>query len=110
MNKPCLKDPATGRFVKGTGGGNPFNAKIHNFRKEFLENVKPEHIKDVYDTVYKMAKSGNLQAAKMFLQYVIGLPKKLEDGDINQQQANHLREVGTGQLIDLLKEVRKKKD
>jgi hypothetical protein len=74
---------ARGRFAPGNPGGpgNPFARQTAQLRKVLLEVVTPEEMRQVAFTLLLRAKTGNLPAIKLLLQYVIGKPAEGVDPD-----------------------------
>jgi hypothetical protein len=74
---------ARGRFTAGNkyGPGNPFARQTAQLRKVLLEVVTPEEMRQVAFTLLLRAKTGNLTAIKLLLQYVLGKPAEGVDPD-----------------------------
>ena len=74
---------AQGRFAPGNlgGPGNPFARRTAKLRRELVETVSAEDIKEIAAMLLFKAKSGDLAAAKLLLGYVIGKPGPAVDPD-----------------------------
>lgn len=66
----------TGHFEKGWKGGpgNPFSKRLHELRQSVIDCTTPEDVKAVIGKLFELAKSGDVQAARVWLEYVIGKP------------------------------------
>ncbi len=71
------RDPATGRFSPGWQGGpgNPHARQVANLRSALLKAVTPEDLNAIVAKLVKMAKSGNVVAAKEVLDRCLGRPQ-----------------------------------
>jgi hypothetical protein len=67
---------ANGRFAIGNGGGpgNPFARQTAALHKALVDKVTVEEIRAIVDKLVELANAGNLGAARLLLQYVIGKP------------------------------------
>jgi hypothetical protein len=74
---------AHGRFAKGNKGGpgNPYGRKVAALRKALAEAVSEDDLKDVAAALLLQAKAGDLAAAKLLLNYLVGLPTDPVDPD-----------------------------
>ena len=65
-----------GHFAAGNkiGRGNPGNKRLAELRRALLDCVTPEQVKDVGNALYKQALDGDVHAAKVWLEFVIGKP------------------------------------
>jgi hypothetical protein len=72
---------AGGRFAKGNPGGpgNPFPRRVAAIRRAMLNCVTDEDIVAITKAVIEEAKSGNIAAAKLIFQYVLGKPGSMTD-------------------------------
>src|SRR5512139_2998385 len=65
-----------GRFAEGNGGGP--GRKPKKIEGDFLDAIrrvsKPEDVDEVWLVLQKKAKSGNLEAIKLYLAYIYGTP------------------------------------
>ena len=80
---PQVRRDANGRFAIGNGGGpgNPFARQTAALHKALLDKVTVEEIGAIADKLLELAKAGNLAAAKLLLQYVIGKPAQAVQPD-----------------------------
>lgn len=67
---------ARGRFLPGNKGGpgNPFAAQVGRLRAALLRAVKPADLREVVTALLEQAKSGNVAAARLVLEYCLGRP------------------------------------
>jgi hypothetical protein len=67
---------ASGRFAKGNPGGpgNPYPRRIAALKLALLNCVTEEDIAAIAKAVIEEAKTGNIPAAKLIFQYVLGKP------------------------------------
>lgn len=74
---------ARGRFAPGNPGGpgNPFARQVAALRQALVNSVTEEDIQEVMQSLKQQAKEGNWQAAKLFLQYVVGKPQPAPEPD-----------------------------
>ena len=74
---------ADGRFAPGNPGGpgNPYARKVAEYRKALLECVSVEELGRVVAAIKKKALEGNVAAAKLIFQYVLGKPITPVDPD-----------------------------
>jgi hypothetical protein len=74
---------AAGRFVVGNPGGpgNPYARRVGELKKLLLETVVLQDLAEILAAMIKKAKEGNVQAAKLVLQYVLGKPAASADPD-----------------------------
>jgi hypothetical protein len=74
---------ANGRFVQGNAGGpgNPFYRKQVEFRRAVLELFTPEDVMSLLRVMLALGRNGDVAAAKVFLEYVVGKPHKAPDPD-----------------------------
>jgi hypothetical protein len=72
-----------GRFAKGNrfGPGNPFYRKQAEFRRAVLELFTPEDVMSLLRVMLALGRNGDVAAAKVFLEYVVGKPHKAPDPD-----------------------------
>src|SRR5262249_37432793 len=64
-----------GRFAKGckAGPGNPYNRQVAMLKRELLEAVTPEDVREIGKRLVAEAKDGSVAAARVLFMYV--LPK-----------------------------------
>jgi hypothetical protein len=91
-----------GRFAKCNPGGpgNPFYRRQSQLKRVLLACVSEEDMQAVMQVLMGLAKSGDLAAIKLFLQYTVGKPSKEVDPDKEemhewqlQQQTPRLEQV-----------------
>jgi hypothetical protein len=72
-----------GRFAKGNGFGlgNPFYRKQAEFRRAALDLFTPEDIMSLLRVMLARGRQGDVAAAKVFLEYVVGKPHRAPDPD-----------------------------
>lgn len=65
-----------GRFVKGNSGGpgNPFAARIGRLRSVLIDAVTEEDMRETIRAVVEAARGGDLAAAKLLFDRVLGPP------------------------------------
>jgi hypothetical protein len=75
--KPKPGRTADGKFAKGNSGGpgNPFARQVASFRQALYEAVTREMLKDLATRLWGMALGGNVAAARLLLQYLVGKPQ-----------------------------------
>jgi hypothetical protein len=63
-----------GRFVRGNPGGpgNPFAGKVAKLREAGWKAIKPAEIKAVYRKLLEMAMAGDVPAARLLLDRLLG--------------------------------------
>ena len=93
---------SAGRFVKGNAGGpgNPYYRRQAQLKRLLLECVTDEDVLSVLRVLLDLARTGDLAAIKLFLEYTVGKPTKEVDPDKEeqhewqlQQQTPRLQEV-----------------
>ena len=78
QNAPEQTTPAErdtkGRFTTGNriGKGRPIGSKVDRLRRAMLSAVTPEDISEIIRVLVSLAKSGDLTAAKIVLDRVLG--------------------------------------
>jgi hypothetical protein len=80
---PANGRDTSGRFVKGHAGGpgNPFYRQQAEFRRAVLELFTPEDVMSLLRVMLALGRNGDVAAAKVFLEYVVGKPHKAPDPD-----------------------------
>jgi hypothetical protein len=74
------RDPMTGRLLPGNRvavgnrGSNSVARRAHELRQCLLEAVSPEDVLAVGRKLVELAKDGDVTAAKLWLEYVLGRP------------------------------------
>ncbi|HEY8503853.1 MAG TPA: hypothetical protein VIL46_04685, partial [Gemmataceae bacterium] len=82
--EPCTDGrDERGRFVVGNPGGpgNPFARRVAELRRELLDFLDPQRLRDLVAKLYGMAMDGDLAAAKLVLAYALGKPGNWSDPD-----------------------------
>ena len=77
-NGPNGRDATTGRFIKGWKGGpgNPRGGQIEQLRSAMIEAVTDEDIKRIFATLVRLAVAGDVRAATLVLDRVLGRPQE----------------------------------
>jgi hypothetical protein len=72
-----------GRFAQGNGFGlgNPFYRRQAEFRRAALELFTPEDVMSLLRVMLARGRQGDVAAAKVFLEYVVGKPHRAPDPD-----------------------------
>jgi hypothetical protein len=91
---------SNGRFAQGNPGapGNPFARRVAELRWALVEGVTPQDVRDIGVALALRAQGGNIQAAKLLLQYTLGKPTeephpdRIDRDEIEAFRANALRE------------------
>ncbi len=67
-----------GRFGPGNryGRGCPVNRRMHALRRALVDAVEPERVAKVIDRLGELAEQGDVQAAKLLLEYAVGKPPR----------------------------------
>jgi hypothetical protein len=93
---------ASGRFTRGNPGGpgNPYYRRQAQLKRLLLESVTDADVQSVMQVLLGLARSGDLAAIKLFLEYTVGKPAKEVDPDKEelhewglQQQTPRLQQV-----------------
>ena len=65
-----------GRFAPNNraGLGNPNNRKMQQLRKALLDSAEPDDVRRVGKRLLVLAEGGDVSAAKVYLEYLIGKP------------------------------------
>src|SRR5262245_60732942 len=74
---------ADGRFVTGNrfGPGNPFYRRQAELRRSVLDLFTPEDVMSLLRVMLALGRNGDVAAARVFLEYVVGKPHKAPDPD-----------------------------
>jgi hypothetical protein len=74
---------ANGRFTNGNPGGpgNPYYRRQAHLKRMVLECVTDADVQSVLQVLLGLARSGDLAAIKLFLEYTVGKPAKELDPD-----------------------------
>jgi hypothetical protein len=72
-----------GRFALGNPGGpgNPYYRRQARLKRMMLDSVTEEDVQSVMGVLLGLARSGDLAAIKLFLEYTVGKPAKEVDPD-----------------------------
>jgi hypothetical protein len=65
-----------GRFVDGNPGGpgNPYARQVAALRRELMDAVTPEDLREVVEALVTAAKAGDVTAARILLDRLLGPP------------------------------------
>ena len=80
---PSKGRSTNGQFTRGNAGGpgNPFGRRLASMREAILRAVSDEDIGQIMTSMVNLAKEGNIQAAKLVLQYAVGKPAPVAQPD-----------------------------
>lgn len=69
-----MKRDAGGRFAEGNEGGpgNPYARQVAALRRELMDAVTPEDLREVVEAIVAQAKAGDLVAARLILDRTLG--------------------------------------
>ena len=75
VNTASYRAP-NGRFSSGNriASGNPNAKRLYELRKALLDSTSVERIKAVANKLGDLAEAGDVQAAKLYLEFVVGKP------------------------------------
>jgi hypothetical protein len=67
-----------GRFALGNAfaRGNPNTRRMHELRHALLAAVRPEDVQAVGAKLLELARAGDIQAARLWLEFVVGKPSQ----------------------------------
>jgi hypothetical protein len=72
------RDRNTGQFLEGhqfaRSRGNPVTRRMHELRKALLDCVDEAELRDVVGKLSELARNGDVPAAKVWLEHVVGKP------------------------------------
>jgi hypothetical protein len=77
---PTGRDPNTGvfqsghTFSRGNGGGNPNHRRMSEYKRALIACGSEADIQKLYATLMKAALDGDVQAAKLLLDHLVGRP------------------------------------
>ena len=76
---PAERD-TKGRFTTGNriGKGRPIGSKVDRLRRAMLSAVTPDDIREIISVLVSLAKAGDLTAAKIVLDRVLGSPVPID--------------------------------
>lgn len=96
-NGPIGGRDAAGRYTRGNPGGpgNPMAAKVAALRKALFAAVRPSDLKAVVKRLVDEAKGGDVQAARVLLDRLLGAPASYItlDASIDTAQAQTFDEA-----------------
>ena len=83
LDSPTPSRATNGQFARGNSGGpgNPFGRRLASMRQAILVAVSDEDITQIMKSMTDLAKSGNIQAAKLVLHYAVGKPAPAPEPD-----------------------------
>jgi hypothetical protein len=72
------RDRATGRLLPGAriGNGNPNAKRQHELKKALMACATETDIQDIYKSMLRAAKTGDVAAAKVLLDHLLGRPSQ----------------------------------
>jgi hypothetical protein len=77
------KDPVTGYFLPGNrraagsvGGGNPNTKRMGELKRALLDCGSVEAVQELYRVLMDAARDGDVQAAKLLLDHLVGRPSQ----------------------------------
>jgi hypothetical protein len=81
---PSEGHDASGQFAKGNAGGpgNPYPRRVAALRRALLDSVTEDDMSAIAKAVIEEAKTGNVAAAKLIFQYVLGKPDSAANFDL----------------------------
>jgi hypothetical protein len=104
MNEPGPNGRSPdGRFALGNQAatGNPINRRMKELRRALLDSTSPEDVKAVGQTLWELATGGDVQAARVWLEFVIGKPPQALEVSGPDGQALGIEVVMTAVLVAL---------
>ena len=104
MNEPSPNGRSLdGRFAAGNqaAAGNPINRRMKELRRALLDSASPEDVKEVGKTLLELATGGDVQAARVWLEFVIGKPPQALEVSGPDGQAPVMEVVTTAVLVAL---------
>jgi hypothetical protein len=71
-----MRDRVTGRLLPGSklGGGNPYAKRQQELRKALMNCATDDDVKAIYESMLSAAKKGEVAAAKVLLDHLLGRP------------------------------------
>ena len=92
-----------GRFALGNqaAAGNPINRRMKELRRALLDSTRPEDVTEVGKTLCELATGGDVQAARVWLEFVIGKPPQALEVSGPDGQALGMEVVMTAVLVAL---------
>lgn len=94
---------SNGRFVKGWKGGpgNPHVKRQAALRKALYEAISSNDVTEVIGAMLTAAKKGDVQAAKLILNYVV-TPNPLLEGNEDDTTISVVARIPRSQAIDIM--------
>lgn len=94
---------SNGRFVKGWKGGtgNPHTKKQAALRRALYETIGEGDVAEIIQAMMLAAKKGDVQAAKLVLNYIVAAPPLL-DGNEDDTTISVVARIPRAQAIDLM--------
>lgn len=98
-----------GKFAPGNKlgkGGNPYFTKMAAFKRALYESVLEGDVKEVFAAMVREAKGGDVAAAKLVLQYLVGAPPDLPNdaADKDDQTISVVASIPRDKAIQLMRE------
>jgi len=105
------RDENTGRFLPGNScsPGNPFTGKVMRLKTALLDAVDEQDLQDVIATLVHKARDGDVAAAKVLLDRMLGPAKEppeeppLDPREIFKHHLSFLSPGGLSKLVALVK-------
>jgi hypothetical protein len=81
------RDPETGRFMKGTGGGpgRPPKKREEKYLERFRRAVTLKEFEEASQVLVNKAIEGDINAIKLLFQYALGNPKQVVEASVHQK-------------------------
>ena len=105
------RDEKTGRFLAGNScsPGNPFTGKVMRLKTALLDAVDEQDLHDVIATLVHKARDGDVAAAKVLLDRMLGPAKEppeeppVDPREIFRNYLSFLTPAGRSKLVTLVK-------
>src|SRR4051794_4543808 len=88
INPPSIPQPSgdrdgQGRFTRGNRGGpgNPYARQVAALRQRLLDRLTAQEMDAITDALLRLARGGDVAAAKLVFQYALGRPAEARDPD-----------------------------
>src|SRR5262249_49992456 len=102
------RDAKSGRFVAGNtaGKGNPVHRKLARNRSLLLTTVDEGELRELFRDLYRRARDGDNDAARIVISYLVGKPREVvsEDDNDADELGRLLESPGLGRLAAALLE------
>jgi hypothetical protein len=96
----------SGRFVPGNkcSKGHAYHKRIHNLRRAIIAASTPKDIIEIIQKLAELAKTGDVAAAKVYLDYVVGRPPRMielsvDTAGYDAARAAAIREQAAAELM-----------